>query len=76
MREGRAVGERIGNEASGRCEPAVTPSVHAQTTLPIGTSCRYAPVEVVSTNGIAASPGEFADVVAEDIRDARIVGRL
>jgi len=39
----------------------------------LGTSCRYAPVELVAVGG--APVGQLVSVMADDIRDGRIIGR-
>jgi threonylcarbamoyladenosine tRNA methylthiotransferase MtaB len=63
----------LSREASGQRAGASPPP--ADTTFDarvIGTTCRYAPVELPAS---AAAPGEFIDVIAGDVLDGRILPR-
>ena len=54
-----------------RLRVLVESSLEDKPNYSIGTSCRYAPVEI---SGATDLSGEFVDVVAGEVRDGRVVG--
>lgn len=61
--------------ASGWRKPAGNITNHFATPTHTGTSCRYAPVDIATYNGLAPTIGQFTDITAKEVVDGRIRGQ-